>query len=251
MSVTGELKAPLTLEQLAQLFRQRVDDLPGDIVDESQSWQNDDDGLLWKNAEICQYADEAQQELFQRVQKKDDTTAAITQITVVASTDAYAFDKRILAIERVKFVDSAGSEFVLDKTTHGTLDWQFTNWQGDDDGVVMNYIEDFENRSITLYRTPELAGTLFLTVRRLPLKRLSWTLRSQLIETADENQYDLLDYMMFRAYMKRDAETENPELAAIHKALFDERVGERPSAHLQQVRRQERNIDRRVRSHFF
>ena len=251
MALTGELKTPLTLEQLATLFRQRVDDLPGDIVDSSTPWQNDDAGLLWTNSEICQYADEAQQELFLRRHKKDNTTVAITQITVVASQAAYPFDKRILAIERLKFVDSAAKEFVLKKTTHGKLDWQRTNWQGDEDGVVDEYIEDFENRSITLYRTPELAGTLFLTVRRLPLTGLTWTLRHKLLEADDENQYDLLDWMMFRAYLKRDAETENPDLAALHKALFDERVGERPSAHLQQVRRQERNIDRRVRAHYF
>ena len=251
MALTGELKPPLTLEQLVTLFRQRVDDLPGDIVDDSKPWTNDDSGLLWKNAEICQYADEAQQELFIRRHKKDDTTVAITQITVTASLAEYAFDKRILAIERVKFVDSGADEFVLDKTTHQTLDFVRTNWQKDGDGVVDEYIEDFENRSITLYRTPKLAGTLFLTVRRLPLDRLSWSLRHKVIEADDENQYDLLDWMMFRAYMKRDAETENPDLAGIHKSLFDERVGERPSAHLQQVRRQERNIDRRVRTHFF
>ena len=251
MAVTGELKPPFTLEQLVEVFRQRVDDLPGDIVDKTTPWQNDDTGLLWTNVEACTYADEAQQELFLRRNKKDDTTVAITQITVAISTAAYAFDKRILAIERVKFVDSAADEFVLDKTTHQTLDNERTNWQKDVDGVVKEYIENFENRSITLYRTPKLAGTLFLTVRRLPLARLSWTLRNKLIETDDENQYDLLDWMMFRAYMKRDAETEHPDLAAMHKGLFDERVGERPSAHLQQVRRQERNINRRVSTHFF
>lgn len=251
MAITGELKPPLTLEQLVLIFRQRVDDLPGDIVDPTTSWQNDDSGLLWSNQEACQYADEAQQELFLRKHKKDDSTAAITQITVVASTAAYAFDRRILAIERVKFVDSAAKEFVLEKTTHQTLDNERTNWQLDTDGVVDKYIEDFENRSITLYRTPELAGTLFLTVRRLPLVGLQWTIRHKLIETDFEHQYDLIDWMMFRAYLKRDAETENPDLAAVHKGLFDERVGERPSAHLQQVRRQERNIDRRVRAHFF
>ena len=251
MAITGELKPPLTLEQLATLFRQRVDDLPGDIVDDSTPWVNDDAGLLWTNDEICQYADEAQQELFIRRHKKDDTTAAITQITVTASLAKYAFDKRILAIERIKFIDSGTDEFVLTKTTHQTLDHERTNWQKDGDGVVDEYIEDFENRSITLYRTPKLPGTLYLTVRRLPLVRLSWTLRNKLIETDDELQYDLLDWMMFRAYMKRDAETEHPDLAGMHKGLFDERVGERPSAHLQQVRRQERNINRRVRTHFF
>ncbi len=251
MSVTGELKPPFTLEQLATVFRQRVDDLPGDIVDTATAWQNDDDGLLWKNDEICSYADEAQQELFIRRHKKDDTTVAITQITVVAETARYVFDRRILAIERIKFIDSAAKEFVLEKTTHQTLDHERTNWQGDSSGVVEEYIEDFEDRALTLWRTPDLAGTLFLTVRRLPLVSLSWSLRHKLIEAPYENQYDLLDWMMFRGYMKRDAETENPDLAGIHKALFDERVGERPSAHLQQLRRQERNIDRRVRVHFF
>ena len=251
MAVTGELKPPLNLLQLTTLFRQRVDDLPGDIVDKSTPWQNDDDGLLWKNDEICSYADEAQQELFLRRYKKDSTTAAVTQITVSASTSIYPFDKRIMAIERVRFVHSADDEFVQVKTTHSILDRNFTNWQKDDDGVVKNYLEDFENRSLTLYRTPTLGGTLFLTVRRLPLLRLSWSLRHKLLEADDENQLDMLDWMMFRAYLKRDAETENPDLADRHKALFDERVGERPSAHLQQVRRQERNTDRRVRTHFF
>jgi hypothetical protein len=251
MSITGELKPPLTLEQLVTIFRQRVDDLPGDVVDKTTPWQNDDTGLLWSNDEACTYADEAQQELFLRRHKKDSTTVAVTQITVAIGTATYAFDKRILAIERVKFVDSAADEFVLDKTTHQTLDFQRTNWQKDGNGVVDEYIEDFEDRSITLYRTPKLAGTLFLTVRRLPLAHLSWVLRHKLLEAADENQFDLLDWMMFRAYLKRDAETENPDLAGTHKSLFDERVGERPSAHLQQVRRQERNIDRRVRTHFF
>ena len=251
MAVTGELKPPLTLEQLVTLFRQRVDDLPGDIVDATTAWQNDDDGLLWKNSEICQYADEAQQELFIRRHKKDSTTVAITQITVVAETGSYAFDSRILGIERVKFIDSAAKEFVLTKNTHQNLDFQRINWEGDSSGVVEEYIENFEDREITLWRTPDLAGTLHLTVRRMPLVNLSWSLRHKLIEAPNETQYDLLDWMMFRAYMKRDAETEHPDLAAQHKALFDERVGERPSAHLQQVRRQERNIDRRVRPHYF
>lgn len=251
MSITGDLKPPLTLEQLVTIFRQRVDDLPGDIVDTSKPWQNDDSGLLWSNDEACQYADEAQQELFLRRHKKDSTTADITQITVTAGTSEYVFDRRILAIERVKFVDSADKEFVLDKTTHQTLDFERTNWQLDTDGVVEEYLEDFGNRSITLYRTPKLAGTVFLTVRRLPLLSLSWPTRHKLIEAEYENQYDLLDWMMFRAYLKRDAETENPDLAGMHKILFDERVGERPSAHLQQVRRQERNIERRVTTHFF
>ena len=32
MALTGENKPPLTLEQLATIFRETADDLPGDIV---------------------------------------------------------------------------------------------------------------------------------------------------------------------------------------------------------------------------
>jgi hypothetical protein len=258
MAVTGELKTPLTLEQLATLFRQRVDDLPGDIVDTSQPWQNNDDGLLWKNQEICQYADEAQNEVVIRTGGILDqhTTIAINHITVTAGTQAYTYDNRILKIERMKFVeDATNNEYVVIKKTPIWMDEHHREWDLEGNatgqGIVEFFVEFTEEKQIRLWRVPGVAGVLHLTTYRLPVTPLSWTLRHKLLEVRAEYQYDMLDWMMFRAYLKRDAETENPELAGIHKSLFDERIGERPSADLQTIRRREHKLGRRVTTHFF
>jgi hypothetical protein len=72
-----------------------------------------------------------------------------------------------------------------------------------------------------------------------------------LIEIPAEHHYHLLDWMLHKAYLKKDAETENPELSKAHKELFDEAIGERPSATLLRTRRKERNTRRRVRASYF
>ncbi len=258
MSLTGELKPPLTLDQLVNIFRQRVDDLPGDIVDESTSWQNDDAALLWKNDEICGYADEAQSELARRIGGILDqhTNVAINHIAVTAGVQNYTYDRRILKLERIKFVeDATDSEYVLKRRTPVWMDDNHKEWElegnASGQGTVEFYVEYTNERQIKLWRVPPVAGVLHLTTYRLPFNRLSWTMRSQLIETPEEHQMDLLDWMMFRAYLKRDAETENPDLAGVHKNLFDERVGLRPSAALETVRRREHKMGRRVPAQFF
>lgn len=256
MALNGEIKPPFTLEQLVYVFRQRVDDLPGDVVSAQTSWQNDDDGLLWKNEEICGYADEAQHEMAIRKPILDrSVTPAITQIAVTAGDDEFTYDTRIQKIDRIKFVETtSGDEYVLEKKTQVWMDERYIQWDRESNntntGNPCYYIEYADEYKLKLWRIPEVNGTLHLTVYRLPVDRLSWTLRNKLIETQVQHQYDLLDWMMYRAYMKRDAETENTDLAEVHRRTFEMRAGPRPSAHLQTVRRREHKSNRRVRAHY-
>lgn len=257
MALNGDLKPPFTLEQLVFLFRQRVDDLPGDVVAGTTPWTNDDDGLLWKNEEICGYADEAQQELAHRKPIIDtDQNISLTHLAVSGTNQQVViYDPRILKIERAKFVETVtGDEHVLEKRSLSWMDARTKDWDLEggvaDQGAPCFYIEYAEEYRLRLWPVPDIAGTIHLTVHRLPMERLSWTLRRSLIEAQTAHQLDLLDWMMHRAYMKRDAETENPELSAAHKAAFDERIGLRPSAHLQAVRRREHKLQRRVQGHF-
>lgn len=257
MSLTGEMKPPLTLEQLVFLFRQRMDDLPGDIVSATSSWQNDDDGLLWKNEEICGYADEAQHELAHRKPILDrSANTSITQIAVSADTQDFSYDTRILEIDRVKFVETVtGDEHWLTKRDMPWMDRAYKDWEKEgnagDSGAPCHYVDYADEFTLKLWPIPDVAGTLHLVVWRLPMNRLSWTLRNQLIEAQSAHQLDLLDWMQYRGYLKRDAETENFNLAGQHKAIFDERIGPRPSAQLQAIRRREHKMYRRVRAHFF
>jgi hypothetical protein len=260
MALTGELKPPFTLEQLVTVFRQRMDDLPGDVVDGATPWTNNDDGLLWKNEEICAYADEAQQELGHRKPILDSTTAAVAEIAVAGATaevQKFTYDQRILKIDRIKFVETlTGDERILVKRTQAWMDDRHLNWDletlvDNNPGTPSDYVEYTDERMLSLWPPTNLDGVLHLTVWRLPLKRLSWTLKSQLIEAQLAHQVDLVDWMQYRGYMKRDAETENTDLAAVHRTIFDERIGLRPSAQLQAIRRREHRTSRRVRSYFF
>jgi len=257
MALNGDLKPPYTLEQMVFLFRQRVDDLPGDVVSATQAWQNDDDALLWKNEEICGYVDEAQQELAHRKPIFDTSVnTALTQLPVSgANQQSVTYDRRILKIDRVKFVETvSANEHILEKRTQRWMDQRYQDWDLEgglgDQGKPLYYLDYIEEYQFKLWPVPDVAGTLHLSVWRLPINRLSWRLRGQLLETQETHQLDLLDWMMHRAYMKRDAETENPELSRAHKDMFDERIGPRPSAHIQAVRRREHKLGRRVQAHF-
>jgi hypothetical protein len=255
MASAQDIKPPLTLEGLATLFRQDVDDLPGDTVTDV-NWKNTDTGLLWSNQEICRYANQAVYEFcFRQPILDQDVTPAITQITVVGSTGVYALSPKILSIRRMKLVDSNGDEFILVKRTTQNMDLEFTDWDRETsplEGAVKYYIEDTDTHQLQLYPVPELAGTIHMTVDRLPTKNMSWSLRHlDGPEIHEQHHFCLLDYMKYLAYNKRDTETEDKSLASTYLDAFDTAVGPRPSARLLRVRKQERNYPRRIRAHFF
>ncbi len=255
MASAVDISPPLTLEELATLFRQDVDDLPGDTVT-NVNWKNNDEGLLWKNQEVVRYANQAVNEFcFRQPILDQDTTPTITQITVVASTGVYALSPKILSIRRMKFVDANNDEFILFKRTTAWMDIHRSKWDLETtptEGVVEFYIEDTDTHQLQLYRVPEVVGTLHMTVDRLPTKSMLWTARHQdQPEIHEQHHLSLLEYMKYLAYKKRDTETENKKLAEEFLASFTAMVGERPDARLLRVRKQERNYPRQTRAHFF
>lgn len=255
MASAADIKPPLTLEELATLFRLDVDDLPGDTVTDV-NWKNDDTGLLWSNQEICRYAVEAQNEFcFRNPILDQDAQADITQIAVSASTGLYSFDSRILSIRRMKFVDSNDDEFRLLKRTTAWMDRHAITWDletAPEEGKVEFYIEDTDHRVLQLYRTPELDGTLHMIVDRLPFTTMSWQRRHQDMPEIDQHHHlDLLDYMKHLAYQKKDAQTDDKKLSQDFLDSFTAKVGERPSARLLRVRRAERNYPRHTVGQYF
>jgi len=256
MASPQDITPPLTLEELATLFRQDVDDLPGDTVTDV-NWKNTDTGLLWSNQEIVRYANQAVNEFCFRQPILDaDLTPAITRIPVLASTNIYTLSPKILSIRRVKLVETvSGDEFILTKRTTQWMDLNRAKWDleaAPTEGTVEFYIEDTDTHQIQLYLTPDAAGTLHMTVDRLPTVYMLWTNRHQIIpEIHEQHHLCLLDWMKYMAYKKRDSETEDKKLALEFLEAFTAMVGDRPSARLLRVRKQERNYPRRVRAHYF
>jgi hypothetical protein len=257
MASAQDIKPPLTLEGLATLFRQDVDDLPGDTVTDV-NWKNNDTGLLWSNQEICRYANQAVNEFCFRQPIHDHNTAlAITHVAVTGGTQIGALSTKILAIKRVKWVDGTTDEEVtLVKRTSDWMDLYQPGWDMESAGAVQGdpkyYVEDMDLHRIYLWPIPVNSGDIHMTVDRLPIKNMSWSLRHlDGPEIHEQHHLCLLDYMKYLAYKKRDAETEDKKLAADFLEAFTAMVGERPSARLLRVRKQERNYPRRVRAHFF
>jgi hypothetical protein len=244
---------PWKLEQIVQAAREQLDDLPGDVVDEAaESWQSNDEGLLWSNAELARWADEAQQQFTKRRPINDNATAAVCQIAVVADTPTYAYHSAILQIEDAYIIETAATTHrPLVKLTHAELREQRPIWRSDTSGTPEFYIEDLTERAVTLYRTPDLAGIMYLTVKRTALQRLSWNVPNTLLEVPAEHQYDLLDWIFHRAFSKDDIETKDERRSEKHLAAFNASIGVLPSAARRQLLREERNTYRRTRPVFF
>ena len=257
MASAQDIKPPLTLEGLATLFRQDVDDLPGDTVTDV-NWKNNDTGLLWSNQEICRYANQAVNEFcFRQPITDHDTDLTITHVAITGLTQIGILSSKILSIKRAKWVDgTTDDEVQLLKRTSDWMDRYNPGWDEEAaaglQGMPQYYIEDMDINKIHVWPIPENSGTIHLTVDRRPTKNMSWSLRHlDGPEIHEQHHFDLLDYMKYLAYSKRDTETEDKSLASTFLDAFDAAVGQRPSARLLRVRKQERNYPRRIRAHFF
>ena len=251
MSCPTVIDAPYTLKELVTAFRQEADDLPADGTTNT-NWENDDTGLLWSNAEIVGYANQAEIELARRKPIRDDNTSAITTLTVSSGTTRVPYSSKILSIRRVRYTeDASGDSLTLTKVTHQQLDAESDDW-ATDTGRPECYYENGDERTIVLDRIPDVDGTLALIVDRLPETSMRWAYRhTDTPQVAHEHHQDLVYYMLHRAYLKRDSETYNEESSRQYLGMFTSRVGPRASSHLEKVRREERNIKRRVKPHYF
>lgn len=256
MASQSDRLSPLTLLELVTDFREMADDMPGDLVTEV-NWANDDTGLLWKNHEIVSYANQAEVEFCVRQPILDrGTTPSITQITVTGGSERYNYAAQILAIKAAKYVDDNADEFELTKKTAAEMDEEHPHWDTEnsagDQSTPRYYIEDADHRAIWMWPIPTLGGTIHLMVDRLPARQMQWKNRHHDTPEIDpQNHYDLLDWMFHRAYLKNDAEVNDPSRSDRFEAAFTSKVGDRPSARLQRVRRQERNRPRRVTARYF
>lgn len=257
MSSAQDITPPLTLEELATLFRQDVDDLPGDTVTDV-NWKNNDTGLLWSNQEVARYANQAETEFcFRQPIHDHNTDLTITHVSVTGATQVGNLSNKILSIKRAKWVDgTTADETPLLKRTSGWMDRKHSDWDKESNAAVQGvpefYITDMNSGVIFLYPIPVNSGVVHMTVDRLPSSPMLWPQRHQHTpEIHEEHHLCLLEYMKHLAYKKRDSETEDKNLAQDFLDAFTAMVGERPSARLLRVRKQERNYPRHVRAHFF
>ncbi len=175
---------------------------------------------LCSDTRFKEFANEAEEQAARRGRLLlDSSTAAICQLAVTANTEFVDLDKRILFVRRIRVV---GQSRPLQKLPLADMDQQGTEWQ-DETGEVMGWVPDMETGKIRLYRKPDAAIALRLTVVRLPL--VAMAADADTPEIKPQYHRALIHWMRYRFYSLQDAETRDEKKAREALAEFEAQFG--------------------------
>jgi hypothetical protein len=201
--------------QLIDAFRARVQDTKAPY--------------LWNEAdELQEFLDDAHNEAAERARLlRDTTTAEICEIAIEANIATYPIDQRVLEVLRAK-LDDQQRPLVL--TTTESLDIDWPGWEDETAGVPERLAIDPAGAGWEARLVPApTANTLMrLQVYRLPLASIAKDKDEP--EIHPRLHVGLLDWMEYRAYSKKDAETQNDEKAAASAAAFAANFGPKRDA---------------------
>lgn len=195
----------MTAEDLIKSFRSLADD--EDLGHESD--------MLWKDEEVLRYINRAQREACLRAKLiKDNTTTAVTQISVVAGTSIYDLHASIIRIDDIYLSSTGKSLSKVDRSEVKRLD---PRWRSAS-GTVTVWMEHWGIKKIEIYKIPTATDTLYLDVVRLPITPV--TALSTTLEIQDEFLDQLVDGVAWYAFLKKDSQTLNLEASKRHHDLF-------------------------------
>jgi len=124
----------------------------------------------------------------------------------------------------------------LTKRTRNQMDYEFGIWnnlRGEPDYFITEAPGE-----LVLAPIPKQNYAIDMIVTRLPKVSFVGLDPTRTIpEIADQYHYDLVDWICHLAYLKRDADSFNGELADHFEKSFDRKFGPRPSARAEQDRR--------------
>lgn len=225
----------MTAAELIDAFRARVTDQTAPY--------------LWSDEEVQEFLDDAHNEAVERSSGiRDSATAAICTIAVTAGVADYDLSNRVLSVERAK-LDNRNLPLELTSTAEmdrGTSmrvrDWRSSypgylssnqtgsGWE-QQEGQPKYLVLEFDRARwrAKLAPIPTESDTLRLQVYRLPLVSLTDDLEP---EIAFRLHIRLVDWMEFRAYSKKDSETNDEAKAARAAAVFEGAFGARIDANV-------------------
>lgn len=188
-------------------------------LDESETPVN------WSEAELAQYLAEAEAEACLRARLlRDDSTAGVAVLDVTSGSAWIALHSSTIRVLRAKL---ASAQCPLGLTDPGELDRLYTGWESQTGTPCLYYLES--NR-LRLIPKPELTDTLYLSVYRTPLVKLSADANDAQPEIAEPHHLGLTRWAIYRALSKRDEDSYDPGRAGVALQQFEREFGPRPSA---------------------
>lgn len=199
----------MTLADLIALYRADSMDAP--------------DGQLCSDELLTIYANEAQDEACRRGQLLRDSSAPVAVISFDAGAETVALDARVLRVLRA-FVDGHQAlPTSVEEMDHLVPGWQFQSLQDRPQRLVTG----MTTGKLHLWPVPAQAGTIRMTVQRLPLKPMRTEADSP--EIRPELHRALVPWMLYRAYSREDTDLYNDTKAAVHLAKFEAEFGRKAS----------------------
>ena len=178
---------------------------------------------LWSDTELIWLLNRAYNELVKSALNiKDETTVAITRISLLANIGVYALDSRIIQVTDARLLTDGGT---LVRTTEARLDKTSAEWR-DDTGTPTEYCPGAYSGYLTIH--PKFlteTDTLVMTVNRLATARFTTadiTAKTVISDIRQDHIDGLADGIAKRAYLKPDTYTYYPQKAEYHKKEFEE-----------------------------
>jgi hypothetical protein len=201
----------MTLEEIITMYR-------------AQAFDNADP-YLCSDELLTIYANEAQNEACRRGDLLRDSSSDFCSIAYIANQETVDIDPRIVKIKRA-YTDG----YPLTDLSVEEMDEISPSWQTDSIRARPTHLISGLTTGVRyLWPRPRDAGTLSLTVQRLPLCKLMNDVDEP--EIREEAHMGLVEWMLYRAYSREDApELYNPQKAAIHEAKFIAEFGRKTSA---------------------
>lgn len=215
------------------------------IIEEARRRMDDEvEPYFISDTALINWANEAEREASERARLLYDQDAGpITEIPVEPGRAQYPLDPRVQLI--------VGASFQRDNDLgwRKALDLRGLDWIEERDGSASRTasrpeaLADDGRRTLHLWPTPSMAGVLRLAVYRDPLERMEVEFDEPEIE--ERHHEGLVDWMLYRAWSRPDAESGDDARAARALADFERRFGASVSAGVRRKHRERRRITTR------
>jgi len=194
---------------------------------------------LWPDSELEYWFSEAESEAAVRARLLRDTD----EFSIASgNNDPLELPIGLFDIQHAELRASDGTTYEISATSRRDLDWLRPGWRSRAERPT-NYVHD--DKQLILSSLPDQDYTLYLEFFRLPKNRLEGD--DDEPEIAEAHHANLIDWVLFRAYSKPDADAFDANKSAVSLAAFERYFGASTNADLR--RRQNASRPHRNRVH--
>lgn len=193
------------------------------------------------DSEILNFINEAEEQACIRANLLFDKTSSFCTISVLASTSVYAIDELVTSIKYATLTDAGGLVYqlgILDHEEQDRLDPTWRTLTQQPSAIILN------ETSLELNCIPNADYTLKLEVYRMPDTKTAF----DSLDIARAHQRRLLDWVLYRAYIKQDGDMFDAEAASRYKKEFEDYFGLHPGVKLR--KNQQANTPHRNKGYF-